>query len=109
MNLTTELDSEAFYAMHQVVDPYGEHGQCLCGSLNVTTREGWPAALTAASCPFTHTPLPTHLLPHPLTHPLAATPSPPTCCHTPLPTHLLPHLLPHPLAATPFPPTCCSV
>ena len=82
MNLTVELDSEAFYAMHEVVDPYGEHGLCLCGSLNVTTREDWPAALT---------PTPAHSY---------TPPYPPTCCHTPLPTHLLPHPLTQPLAAT---------
>lgn len=57
MNLTSEFDSEAFDAMHQVVDPYGELRHCASLDTALSTA--------ACTCPTHLLPyLPTHLLPH---------------------------------------------
>ena len=56
MNLTSEFDSEAFNALHQVVDPYGEPRHC--SSLDTAVR----TAITAAS--HHHSPTPNPLVPH---------------------------------------------
>ena len=91
MNLTTQLDSEAFSAMHQVVDPYGEHRQCGC--LKGLPEVKVHLSLLQFYTTHTHTRVRTHMHTHTHTHAHSLT-------HTHVLTHTHTHILTHTHALT---------